>query len=132
MCNKTGFTLIEVLVAMVVGLLLVLPIGLLSESLTRQRINSDETSAVTSLAEQQMERLLALQNPSTDPNLSAGTHGPYFIDATGTPSVGGPYQRSWVVIDNFPYTKSRKITVTVTHVNNAHAHCELVTYYKVL
>ena len=131
MCNRDGFTLIEVVVAMLIGLLLVLPIGLLASNLSHQRASTNELSAVTNLAEQQMERLLALQNPFTNPGLSAGAYGPLAIDATGEPSVGGPYLRSWTILDNVPYTDSKKITVTVSHTNNAYAHCSLATYYKV-
>lgn len=116
---------------MLIGLLLVLSIGLLASSLSHQRANTNELSAVTNLAEQKMERLLALQNPFTNSGLSAGTYGPLAIDATGEPSVGGPYLRRWTILDNVPYTNSKKITVTVSHTNNAHALCNLVTYYKV-
>lgn len=131
MFSKAGFSLIEVLVAMVIGLLLVLPIGVLTQNLSHQQATSDELSSVTSLAEQQIERLLALPSPSTDPLLASGTHGPLSVDTTGNPSVGGPYQRQWVVVDDAPAPGCKKITVTCTHTSNSHARCALTTYCKV-
>lgn len=131
MFNEQGFTLSEVAVAMLIGMILVVPIGKLNLNVTHQRITSDEISVTTHLASQGLEQLLALQSPATASDLTAGSHGPTLLGADGQPSLG-PYRRSWTVNDNVPDANSKRLTVTVTHDNNPQARCTLVTYYKIL
>jgi hypothetical protein len=144
--DERGFTLIEVGVAALVGLVLVLGVGLLTENLVHRRASVDSISASLTLAERQMEQLLSKQYPASDAELTAGTHGPGScvsppckVDHTGAPSLNGPYLMQWVVVDNSGATNSplvdptmstKKITVTVTHVNDPSALATLQTYYK--
>jgi hypothetical protein len=145
-CNERGFSLIEVAVSGLVGVVLVLGIGLLTENVVHQRASVDSVSASATLAERQMEQLLSKQYPATDADLTAGTHGPGScasppckVDQTGAPSLNGPYLMQWVVVNNSstgtsplvdPTASSKKITVTVTHVSNPFALATLQTYYK--
>jgi hypothetical protein len=75
--------------------------------------------------------LLALQVPASDPDLTAGTHGPTFVDAEAQPSIGGPFSVQWDVVDGVPSAGSKKITVTVIHALEESARARLVTYLKI-
>jgi prepilin-type N-terminal cleavage/methylation domain-containing protein len=117
-----GFTLIEALVAIVIGLAVVLGIGGLGERLIHHRTTGDSNSAAMSLAERQMEQLLAKQSPETDANLTSGTHT----------ATSGSFNISWTVTDaatsgtafvlssgsNPAVANVKTITVTVTHAKN--------------
>jgi type II secretory pathway pseudopilin PulG len=124
MYRDGGFTLIEVAVAAVVGILLVLGIGLLGGNVFHQRISADSNSAAMSLAERHLERLLAnsVANPTStqcatvpancqphsctqalcgSTSFSSGTpgllHGPTNTSADGSTPVGAPFEiRYWV------------------------------------
>ncbi|MGH7899032.1 MAG: type IV pilus modification PilV family protein, partial [Candidatus Binatia bacterium] len=105
MYNDRGFTLIEVGVAALVGVILVLSVGLLTQNLVHQRSSADSNSAAMTLAEQTLERLRALPAPATDADLTPGLHGPCLtppclVDVTGTASLIGPYQLQWMIVDN--------------------------------
>ncbi|MBI2962773.1 MAG: prepilin-type N-terminal cleavage/methylation domain-containing protein [Deltaproteobacteria bacterium] len=147
MCSERGFTLIEVAAAALIGTVLVLGVGLLSENLVRRRAAADSSSAAAALAERQMELLLAEQNPGTSPELTAGTHGPGAscvsppckITETGdTSTLIGPYLMQWTVVDDSsaatplidPSASTKTITVTVTHTSNPFTRATLQTHYK--
>lgn len=145
MFSERGFTLLEVLIAAAIGVVLVLGVGVLQEGLVHRRASSNSISAATSLAERQMEQLLATANPGTASDLTAGTHGPNAcasppckIDESGDSTVNGPYLMQWTVVDNNASStkfvdsssSTKHITVTVTHVSNPHAQATLVTNYK--
>lgn len=158
MSSKKGFTLIETLVALVIGVAVVLGIGALGERLVHHRVTTDSNSAAMSLAERQMEVLLAdpIANPTgaqcpaanlcgDTPANGGRTHGPTSVDENLTPSGSGPYSVRWVVVDansTSPTTSPlvlaagasslvKKITVTVTHLRNPQVGATLVRYYKV-
>ena len=121
MSNKLGFSLIEAVVAIVIGALVVVAVGGLSERLIHHRATADSNSASMSLAEWQMERLLAdpISTPSpsgctplagcpnlcpapaslttTSPALCAGTHPAITMQANGTAT--GPFRVQWTVVD---------------------------------
>lgn len=146
MFSERGFTLIEVAAAALIGVVLVLGVGLLSENLVRRRASSDSISAAVALAERQMEQLLAKQSPGTSADLTAGSHGPGAscvsppckLDETGTATLNGPYLMQWDVIDSSssgtplvdPDASTKKITITVSHVTNPFTRATLQTYYK--
>lgn len=144
MCSERGFTLIEVAVAGLVGIVLVLAVGILTQNQVHQRTSADSNSAALSIAEQTLEHLEALPNPATAAGLTAGTHGPCgsppcLVDATGASSLNGPYLLQWTVVDNTsaatsplvsPTNNSKQITVTLTHASNPYVRANLVTYYK--
>ncbi len=147
MCSERGFTLIEVAAATLIGVVVVLGVGLLSENLVRRRASADSTSAASALAERQMEQLLSKQSPGTSADLTAGTHGPGTSCATppckitetgDTNTLTGPYLMQWTVQDNAssgtplvdPTASTKTITMTVTHVSNPCTRATLQTYYK--
>ena len=138
--REAGFLLIEVVVATLIAVVVVIAIGLLSENLARRRASADSLSAAVSLAEGQMEQLLALPNPAA--NLPAGAHGPCGtppcpVDVSGVSNPSGPYLLQWIVIDNSSSgtplvdstASSKKLTVTVSHQSDPYANVNLQTYY---
>ena len=138
-----GFSLVEAATATLVGLQLVLGIGLLSQRLIHKRVSADSRSAALSLAEREMEQILALPNPDTNASLTAGTHGPCgsppcLVAVDGSSTLNGPYLLQWTVVDNGASgtplvdstASSKKITVSLTHVTDANARATLQTYYK--
>jgi Tfp pilus assembly protein PilV len=151
MSSRGGFTLIEAVVAVLIGALLVVAMGGLSERLIHHRTTADSNSAAMSLAERQMETLLG--NPTANPTscptvdsfaLCAGTHTAVTVNAQGATSASGPYRVQWVVTDatnaqtsplvtpdpSLVTIKVKRITVTVTHLSNGLVNATLVRYYK--
>ena len=152
MYNNRAFTLIETLIALVIGVAVVLGIGGLGERLVHHRVTADSNSAAMSLAERQMEVLLADLNP--DPTtaqcpaakLCSGTHGPSNVDIDLAASTSGPYSVQWTVVDSTTTSTSpfvlattggaaqkavKKITMTVSHLRNPYVNATVVRYYKV-
>ncbi len=146
MFNERGFTLIEVLVAGAIGLVMVLGLGILQESLVRRRAATGAISTATALAERQLEQLLASPDPTTAADLTAGLHGPNGcasppckIDETGAATINGPFKMQWTVIDDDetgtkplfdPSRSTKQITVNVTHMSDPYARATLVTRTK--
>jgi prepilin-type N-terminal cleavage/methylation domain-containing protein len=155
MSGKQGFTLIEVVVAALIGVTVVLFAGLLGSNLVHQRTSSDSSSAAMAIAERTMEKLQGIPFSEVAGSLyvtrmSAGLHGPPVgpgtscvsppcpVDGTGEPSVG-PYLLRWNVTNNgltgsrplvTPLNDSKQITVTVTHATNPNVRANLVSYFK--
>ncbi len=152
MSSSPGFTLIEAMVALVIGVAVVLGIGVLGERLIHHRVTTDSNSAAMSLAERQMEVLLAdpIPNPTTAQcpaaKLCSGTHGPTSVDVDLASSTSGPYSVRWAVVDATTSSTSafvlattggpaqkavKQITVAVSHLKNPNVNASLVRYYKV-
>jgi prepilin-type N-terminal cleavage/methylation domain-containing protein len=150
--NSRGFSLIEVLVAIVVGAIVVIGVGLLGERLVHHRATSDSNSAAMSLAERKMEQLLAASTPPTCPgdDLCGGappgglnhTLSNQNVDLTS----GGPYTVLWNVVDNDNSTQTtplklssgtnptqtivKTITVTVTLPKNPLVNASIKRHYR--
>jgi type II secretory pathway pseudopilin PulG len=130
MSSERGFTLIELAVAVLIGLATVVAIAILGGNITRQRAITEANAAATSLAEQKLEELRA--NPGA---LASGLE---VLDEGGNASVLGPYRRQWVVTPNTPATpatpsgmpKSAQVRMTVTHLTNPQVRAEIVTYIQ--
>jgi prepilin-type N-terminal cleavage/methylation domain-containing protein len=124
MSSKSGFTLIESVVALLIGAAVIVAIGGLSERLIHHRTTTDSNSAALNLAEWQMEKLfassarnLSCPTATTSSNACGSTvtngddlcgydvatnvngrqHGPVTIDANQ--SSGGRYCLQWNVLD---------------------------------
>jgi type IV pilus assembly protein PilV len=105
--KSEGFTLIEVMIALVilaVGLL-----GLAALQLTAIKSNafSSEMTYATMKAQQYAEVFKSL--PFADSNLTAGSH----TDPTPPTSKGVQYTIKWTVTDNVPATDMKSISITV-------------------
>ena len=154
MFNSRGLSLVETIVALVVGSIIVLAIGGLSGTLMRQRTTTSSSSAAMNLAERQMETLLADPNPNPPAGCTVSQalcgnttssgllHGPTVVNVTATPTAGGEYSISYWVKDNSANSDSpllrptaipakvKRLTVKVTHTKNAKAGATLVRYVR--
>jgi prepilin-type N-terminal cleavage/methylation domain-containing protein len=127
MSTDSGFTLVETLVAALIGAILVVSIGVLGGTLLRHRANADSISAATSVAEAEIERLRALGEP---PDGTVGWNG---VNEAGEPDFG-PYEMQTVVEDDQPPLDpdalSKRLTVRVRHQNNPLVSAEVTTYLQ--
>jgi prepilin-type N-terminal cleavage/methylation domain-containing protein len=152
--SRGGFTLIETLAALVIGLALVVGLGGLTERLAHHRITTDSNSAAMSLAERQVESLLAesVLNPTgtqcatvDTSKLCAGTHTATTLNSSGGTS-NPEYRVQWTITDatgastvplvmptpaGTPTTEAKQITVSVTHLNNPQVGASLTRYVRV-
>ena len=116
--NQSGFTLVEVLIAvsiLTVGLLGVAQMQIMG---IRGNYFSGNTTAALTLAEEKMEDLLGKSYSDTD--LTSGNHpdpdNP--IDETG--QAGDIYSRMWTVTDDTPIIGTKTVTVSVSWDNLSH------------
>ena len=116
--NQSGFTLLEVLIAisiLTVGLLGVAQMQIMG---IKGNYFSGNTTTVLALAEEKMEDLLG--KSYSDAELTNGNHpdtnNP--IDETG--QAGGTYSRMWIVTDNTPITDTKTVMVNVSWDNASH------------
>ena len=121
--KQEGWTLIEVLVAIVILCVGLLAVGTMQISAIRGNFMGGNTSIALNLASQKMEDLFN-RNYYTDSALSAGTHGPEQVNDNGVVAAGAFYRRNWTITDtvtgatNWPVMK--EITITVSWENNKH------------
>ncbi|MBI3304084.1 MAG: prepilin-type N-terminal cleavage/methylation domain-containing protein [Deltaproteobacteria bacterium] len=109
--NASGFTLIEVLVA--ISLMGVVILGLSSMGVTtiQADTNGRRVSAATALAQTKLEelRILRRSNSAWD----EGDHSETGLQEDG--ESGGPYTREWTVdVDYNGHTNLTRVTVTVS------------------
>jgi len=90
MFSSKGFSLVEAVVAVVIGAIVVLAVGGLSERLVHHRTTTDSNSAAMSLAELQMEQLIAnpKPNPESDPSIDCSASPPPQALCGGAPPGG--------------------------------------------
>jgi type IV pilus modification protein PilV len=127
---EMGFTLIEVLVAIVILMFGLLAVGSMQISAIRGNFMGGNMSIALSLASQKMEDVLNKDfnhadlvdsNTSNNGNLSSTTSVDHqeYVSEEGAVGTGGFYRRIWnVANENSPTRKS--IVVVVTWQNNRH------------
>lgn len=121
--GQEGWTLVEVLVAIIILTVGLLGVGTMQIAAIRGNFMGGNTSIALSLASQKMEDLF--NKTYTHADLSSGTHGPEQLSDSGIVNPGGFYHRTWTVDDavqgttNWPTMKS--ITVAVSWENNRHS-----------
>ena len=103
--RESGFTLVEVLVALMVFVIGVLSIAAIMPSGSRSVGRSGDQTRASELAAACAERLLSTSY--SNPTLTSGSHSdpanPY----------NGKYYVSWTVEDNQPMAQCKKVTVDV-------------------
>jgi len=117
--SVAGFTLIEVMIAVVILMFGLLVVGSMQISAIRGNYMSGNTSMAISLAGEKMEDILNRRDYLSDPDLTAGNHGPEAISKTGVEGTGGLYSRSWTVTNETSPTR-KSVVVTVSWENNRH------------
>src|SRR4030042_1311161 len=107
--KSEGFTLLEVMIALVILSVGLLGLGALQRVAIKTNAFSSEMTYATMIAQQQAEILKSL--PFTDANLTAATEAnPH--TAVGS-SKGVQYAISWTVTDNSPATDMKIINISV-------------------
>lgn len=119
---ERGFTLIEVMVALVIFATGMLALALCIPMATKRVMKAGSQTRASSIASETAEELLTV--PYDDADLTSGTH-----DDTANPHDGIYYVR-WIVTDNAPATNCKRITVQVSRkavTNPAEARLVIVT-----
>ena len=118
--RQEGWTLIEVLVAVVILTVGLLAVGTMQISAIRGNFMGGNTSIALTLASQKMEDLI--NRDYNDPDLNAGTHQEQVSDS-GV-AGGGFYQRTWVVTDSSTlsgdWPTMKQIVIRVSWQNDSH------------
>lgn len=104
--GQAGFTLIEVIVALVVFAIGILALGLTVPSATRRIGRAGQQTRASSLAADRAETLLI--TPYDHDDLLSGTH----TDPANP--IDGRYYVKWTVTDNQPITACKRIVVSVS------------------
>jgi type IV pilus assembly protein PilV len=128
--HQSGFTLIEVLIAIAILTVGLLAVAKMQISAIQGNYFSSNTSAALSLAEDKMEDLLGRTYTDADladtqagnnadlSSLVTKDHEELNINEAG--AGGGIYHRIWNVADNTPITDTKTITLIVTWGNDQH------------
>ena len=116
--NQSGFTLLEVLIA--ISILTVGLLGVAQMQIMGIQANyfSGNTTAALTLSEEKMEDLLG--KSYSDAELTNGNHPDTNNPIDETSQAGGVYTRMWTVTDNTPITDTKTVTVSVGWDNLAH------------
>jgi type IV pilus assembly protein PilV len=119
--GQNGWTLIEVLVAVVILTVGLLAVGTMQISAIRGNFMGGNTSIALTLASEKMEDLL--NRNYTDAALANGAHTEQVRDS-GVVGAGGFYQRNWNIADTVTGTNNwptmKQMTVTVNWEGNRH------------
>jgi prepilin-type N-terminal cleavage/methylation domain-containing protein len=120
--RQEGWTLIEILVAIVVLTVGLLAVGTMQISAIRGNFMGGNTSIALTLASQKMEDLFNRDYEADD--LVAGLHEENVSDS-GVVDTGGFYRRTWDISDmaadmTDPWPIMKEITVVVTWENDRH------------
>jgi type IV pilus assembly protein PilV len=107
--SETGFSLIEVLVAIAIFAIGILAVAKMQYWTARNNTTGNITTQATQLARAQIE---ALKNTSNVTALVNGTDPNNPIDVEGNP--GGIFTRSWTVTNPLGGSTSRQVQVTVS------------------
>lgn len=97
--SPTGFTLLEVLIAIVILSVALLGMATLTASIIGYNQFADQTTTATTLAQDKMEELKNTSYSS--------------IDDSSSPDTESIYTRSWIVNNDTPNDDMKTITVTV-------------------
>ncbi|MBN2032302.1 MAG: prepilin-type N-terminal cleavage/methylation domain-containing protein [Deltaproteobacteria bacterium] len=116
--NQEGWTLIEILVAVVILTVGLLGVGTMQISAIRGNFMGGNTSIALTLASQKMEDLL---NRDFDDDVLAAEEHEENVDDSGVISAEGFYHRTWNIEDTAdPWPTMKEITVIVSWENDRH------------
>ncbi|MEE4264324.1 MAG: prepilin-type N-terminal cleavage/methylation domain-containing protein [Desulfobacteraceae bacterium] len=95
--NDRGLSIIEVIFALSIFAIGILAVSTLALSAISSNASARRVTDATTLAEDRLERLAAMA----------------YEDITGDSEMVGPYQVTWVVVEDDIVVKTKSITVTV-------------------
>ena len=107
--SNAGFSLVEVLIALIVFAIGVLGLALVIPTGTNRVGKAGQQTRASQIAAMRAEQLLT--TPYSDSDLDAGTH----TDSSNP--IDGYYYVEWSVTDDQPITACKRITVTVRRVS---------------
>jgi len=114
--KESGFTLLEVLVAITIFAVGLLAVAVMQTSAINMNSTSGKLTNLSTLAMDQIEKLSAL--PYSDPALVAGTYDPTTSPPTTSPnanySISYTVTDTTAVIDAITVSITKNITVTVS------------------
>jgi type IV pilus modification protein PilV len=110
--GQSGFTILEVLVAISILVVGLLGVASMQVSAIRGNYFSSNTTLALTLAEDKMEELMIAQYDTV------ATTDEGMIDETG--QTGNDFHRTWTVTDDSPITNTKTVTVTVGWQNDDH------------
>jgi len=111
--SKRGFTLVEVMIAIVLTAISIIGIVGLYLSQARASGYSRHTTEASTLAEDQLEQLFRIPAPCVPACVGAGNDGGV-IDAEGRTGTGGSFTRSWTMTTTTATQTFWDILITVT------------------
>lgn len=133
MNNEAGFTLIEVLIAMLIATVGLLALAMMQGNAIQGNSYGSRLTQATTLAQARLEQLnstLLSPNDSTTTNLMVNGEGVTEAGIDGEGNADGPFTLTWMVEENTLF--SRKITVTVTWPGAGNVDGESVPHKVVL
>jgi prepilin-type N-terminal cleavage/methylation domain-containing protein len=116
--NEIGFTLIEVLVALIIFSVGILGIGMMQISSVRGNSVANEVSEATVFGSDQIERIMSW-NYSDSRLVASNNNSSYLFQGKTIVADGhrldstGIYSAYWIVNDNVPMSDSKTIDVVV-------------------
>ncbi len=116
--DQKGFSLIEILIAMTILAIGLLALAGMQITAIQGNTFSSTTTDATTVAQDRLERLMALTYDDAD--LNDGNHPPGSqAQVSGTQQIQGVnYSISWDVADNSPIPNAKTIDMTVTWTEN--------------
>lgn len=108
--NQKGFTLLELLIALVILSVGLLGLAGLHIAAIRGNVSGFKISTASAVSQQRLEELKALDTASSA--LSAGVHSDGSIVVQGI-----TYNRSYTVVDDTPVRGTSTLTLTITWTN---------------
>ena len=110
--DKRGFSLVEVLIAIVVLAIALMGLATLQVRCIRSNDLANRTTQATNLAQEKLEELIF--RSATGEHFVAGvTNDPENPVAVPADDQGAIFSRSWAFVDDSPVPAARTITVTV-------------------
>ena len=109
--NQSGFTLIEIMIAMVVFSIGLLGVAAMQIAAVKGNSSSNGLTEAATIAQNKMEELMILDNYQTDPDL---TNGPHVLPGTVSGATSISYNISWNITDNTPPPATTLKTISVT------------------
>ncbi|MBI4517685.1 MAG: prepilin-type N-terminal cleavage/methylation domain-containing protein [Deltaproteobacteria bacterium] len=125
---ERGYTVIEVLAAISIFAIVATGLSTTTAGTLKANGTSRRVAAATSLVQDKVEQLRAL-DPTTNPgDLTAGAHTDALNPITPLGQAGGKFTRSWTVIANTPKYGLSQVVVTVSWSNPESRSVVGVTY----
>ena len=126
--RASGFTIVEVVAAL--GIFGIVAAGLAANTIAVVSSNrtSKGLSVATTLAQDQIEQLRALDPDTNPPALSAGNHADANNPITAIGASGGTFTRQWTVTRDSPVPGLSTVAVSVSWTDGATRTVRLTTY----